>query len=242
GGGTGGSGFGGSGGFGEAGGFRGGPGFDISAAIHYRTIHGILAALAMVVLFPVGSVAMRLLPGRLALWAHGLFQLAAMCIFIAGVGLGIYLVRMVRIPGTDGNLVSVSFFSLLTNDSTKYHPIVGLVTLATLLPQPILGWLHHRRFKQVQRRQFWSYLHIFNGRIGVTVGIINGGLGLQLAGASADRKRTYIIVAAVMWTLWMLVAIVAEMRRLRSGRRAERATERRMTAGRVAKVGSGDTR
>ncbi|KAK0721955.1 hypothetical protein B0T26DRAFT_643600, partial [Lasiosphaeria miniovina] len=204
-----------------AGGFRGGPGFDISAAIHYRTIHGILAALAMVVLFPVGSVAMRLLPGRLALWAHGLFQLAAMCIFIAGVGLGIYL---------------------LTNDSTKYHPIVGLVTLATLLPQPILGWLHHRRFKQVQRRQFWSYLHIFNGRIGVTVGIINGGLGLQLAGASADRKRTYIIVAAVIWTLWMLVAIFAEMRRLRSGRRAERATERRMTAGRVAKVGSGDTR
>ncbi|KAK3390111.1 hypothetical protein B0H63DRAFT_464804 [Podospora didyma] len=183
----------------------------------------------MVVLFPLGSISMRLLPGRLALWVHALFQMMTACIFIAGAGLGIYLVQMVQIPFSQGNL--------LTNDSTKYHPIIGLVTLAMLLPQPILGYLHHRKYKQVQTRQLWSYLHIFNGRIGITLGIINGGLGLNLAGASDYLKRVYTIVAAVMWVLWMLIALLGEIRRMRSGaKRTQRATARRM-----GKVSSGDT-
>jgi len=59
----------------------------------------------MVVLFPVGSIFMRVIPGRFALWAHGLMQLIAYTVYIAAVGLGIYLVRTVRIP-RGGDLVS----------------------------------------------------------------------------------------------------------------------------------------
>ncbi|KAK0620252.1 hypothetical protein B0T14DRAFT_392930, partial [Immersiella caudata] len=164
----------------------------------------------MVLLFPLGSIFMRVVPGRFAIWVHGIFQMLALCVYIAGAGLGIYLVTYVTIPFGGGNL--------LTNESTNYHPIIGLITFAALLLQPILGVVHHSRFKRVQRRQVWSYLHLFNGRIGVTVGIINGGLGLNLAGASAYRKRVYIIVAAIMWSLWMLVAIWAEFMRMRRNR------------------------
>ncbi|KAK0643688.1 hypothetical protein B0T16DRAFT_290159, partial [Cercophora newfieldiana] len=164
----------------------------------------------MVVLFPLGSIFMRVIPGRFAIWIHGIFQALALCVYIAGAGLGIYLVTYVTIPFGGGNL--------LQNESTNYHPIIGIVTLAILVPQPILGYVHHARFKAVRRRQVWSYLHIFNGRIGVTIGIINGGLGLNLAAASAYRKRVYIIVAAVMWSLWMLVAIWSELMRFRRNR------------------------
>lgn len=93
-----------------------------------------------------------------------------------------------------------------------------------LILQPVFGYIHHKRYKKLLRRQFWSYLHIFNGRIAITVGIINGGLGLNLANASAYRQRVYIIVAAVMWGLWMVVAIVSEIVRARRTRKSR--TER----------------
>jgi len=183
-------------------------GFDINEASYYRYIHGILASVAFVILFPLGSILMRVLPGRLALFAHAIFQILSFIVYIAAAGLGIYLVSIVQFPFNGGNLLS--------NEATSYHPIIGLVILAFLVPQPILGWIHHRRFKAVRRRQLWSYLHLFNGRILITIAIINGGLGLHIAGASDYRKRVYIIVAAVMWGLWMLVAVFSEIRRLRT--------------------------
>ncbi|KAK1752351.1 hypothetical protein QBC47DRAFT_363913 [Echria macrotheca] len=186
-------------------------GFDVERASYYRGIHGIICSLAMVVLFPLGAILMRIIPGRFAVWTHALFQMVALLVYIAGAGLGIYLVTYIAIPFGGG--------SLLTNEATKYHPIIGIITLVSLLIQPLLGYIHHNRFKRFGRRQVWSYLHIFNGRIGITIGIINGGLGLNLAAASASEKRIYIIVAAVMWSLWMLVAIAAEILRLRRNRR-----------------------
>ena len=61
-------------------------------------------AVAMVVLFPLGSILMRILPGRWAIWVHGLAQVASLTVYIAAVGLGIYLVQMVQIPN-GGSLV-----------------------------------------------------------------------------------------------------------------------------------------
>ncbi|KAK3688248.1 hypothetical protein B0T22DRAFT_459034 [Podospora appendiculata] len=194
-----------------------GIGFDITAATHYRTVHGILAGLSLVLLFPIGAILMRILPGRLALWTHALFQLLALAVFIAAAGLGIYLTQAVHLPFNGG--------SLLTNSATSYHPIIGLVTLVALLVQPVLGLVHHRVFVRVRQRQVWSYFHIFNGRVAVTLGIVNGGLGMNLAGASADRLRVYIIVAAVVWSVWMVVALWAEVRRARGGRLTESALE-----------------
>jgi hypothetical protein len=99
---------------GYGGGYRGGAvgsngnraGFDVERAMDYRRIHGILAALAMVLLFPIGSILMRVIPGRLAVWVHAGFQALAWCVYVAAAGLGIYLVRMVQIPG--GGLVRSS--------------------------------------------------------------------------------------------------------------------------------------
>jgi sulfite exporter TauE/SafE len=90
--------------------------------------------------------------------------------------------------------------------------------------QPVIGVIHHKVYKRLQRRQIWSYLHLANGRVGITLGIINGGLGLHLAGASDYRKRVYAIVAAIMWALWMGVAVWAELRRVRRSRQATKST------------------
>lgn len=184
----------------------------------------------MVILFPVGSMLMRVIPGRFAIWIHAVFQMMALAIYVAGAGLGIYLVTYVTLPFNMG--------TLLTNSSTNYHPIIGIVTLVVLLPQPVLGLLHHSRFKRVRRRQGWSYAHLFNGRVGVTIGIINGGLGLHLANATAYRKRVYIIVAAIIWSLWMLIALWSEVMRMRRGRKEAKAAAAAGVAGGLAMTGA----
>ncbi|KAK3294497.1 uncharacterized protein B0H64DRAFT_188844 [Chaetomium fimeti] len=186
---------------------------DFAQLLDYRRIHGILAASAMVILFPVGSVILRVVPGRFAIWVHAGFQMLAWAVYVAAVGIGIYLVSLV-----DGVFPGEGFFE---SPSTRYHPIIGLVLLVLLVVQPVVGFIHHRVFKKVQKRQVWSYVHLTIGRVGISLGIINGGLGLYLAEASAYHKRVYAIVAGVMWGLWMGVAIWAEVRRLRKNRQGK---------------------
>ncbi|KAM7201541.1 hypothetical protein V8F20_004769, partial [Naviculisporaceae sp. PSN 640] len=197
--------------FGQNGNSNGGAPFDIDAAMQARAIHGVLAALAMVVLFPSGSIAMRVIPGKYAIWIHAMAQLIAYVVYICAVGLGLYLIREVQIPGQG---------SLMDNPDTNYHPIIGLVVLVALFIQPILGMIHHAKFKKLRRRQIWSYLHIFNGRIFITLGIANGALGLYMAGESKERKTAYIAVAGVMWGLWMASAVWDEFKRWRASKRA----------------------
>lgn len=69
-------------------------------------IHGILAALAFVVLFPLGSIFMRIIPGRFAIWIHALTQLCAYIIYIAAAALGFWMLQEVQIPRLNGGLVS----------------------------------------------------------------------------------------------------------------------------------------
>ncbi|OAA58442.1 integral membrane protein [Niveomyces insectorum RCEF 264] len=176
--------------------------------MYFRNVHGILTSICIVILFPLGAILMRLLPGQLAVWAHAGFQTIAYLGFIAGACLGLYLVSIVTIPFGGG--------SLLTNATTNIHPIMGIVTLITLFFQPFFGFLHHARFRQLGRRTIWSYLHLWNGRIGITVGMVNGGLGLRLANASHGKKVAYIVVAVIMWFVWFLFAVVGEIRRSRN--------------------------
>jgi low temperature requirement protein LtrA len=86
-------------------------------------------------------------------------------------------------------------------------------------------------YKKVQKRQMWSYLHLTIGRVGITLGIINGGLGLHIARASDYHKRAYAIVAAIIWTLWMAVAIWSEIRRAKRDRQAMHAAVAKAHAG-----------
>ncbi|KAH9999727.1 hypothetical protein F4779DRAFT_154251 [Xylariaceae sp. FL0662B] len=194
------------------------PGFDVREASRLRTIHGILAAVAFAVLFPVGSVFMRTVPGPLAWLVHAATQITAYLLYVAAAGLGLYLVSVVRMPpgGT----------SLLNMASMNAHPIIGIIVLAVLFFQPVLGAVHHAKFKRLKRRTWWSHAHIWVGRITLTLGIINGGLGLRLAGAPNDAKTAYGVVAALMWLLWAATVVLAETRRRCAPEATQRVKER----------------
>ncbi|KAK4033911.1 hypothetical protein C8A01DRAFT_49577 [Parachaetomium inaequale] len=177
---------------------------NLAAAARTRATHGILAAVTMVVLFPLGAIMVRVLPaGRIALWTHGLIQMAAVCALVAAAALGVEIVMEVNEGAGDR-------INLLDDNRVMSHFIIGLVVMTLLLVQPFLAAIHHVEFKETGKRHAASYAHLFNGRVCITLGIANGGLGLWLAGAPDKYKIAYVVAAVATWTLWMLTAVWTE--------------------------------
>lgn len=96
------------------------------------------------------------------------------------------------------------------------HPIIGIVLFILIFFQPLLGFLHHRYFKAHARRSFWSYGHIWLGRIIILLGIINGGLGLQLAQNTRSGEIAYGVIAAVVGLVYVAAIVIGEMKRKRN--------------------------
>lgn len=86
--------------------------------------------------------------------------------------------------------------------------------------QPALGLIHHAQFKKYQTRTVWSHAHIWVGRLVITLGIINGGLGFQLAESMGmevkDRMIAYSVIAGVTWVAWVAATAIGERRRKRA--------------------------
>jgi len=105
--------------------------------------------------------------------------------------------------------VNFGSFSLIN----QAHPIIGIVVWVLLIFQPILGLLHHRYFKKYKRRTFWSHAHLWLGRIVITLGIVNGALGLDLANNSQSGLIAYSVIAAIVWVAWLGAAVYGEITR-----------------------------
>jgi len=178
-----------------------GSSFNYAQLTSLRAAHGVLASLALVFFFPMGAIIVRLLPGKWTVAIHIAFQVTGYLLFTVAVGLGIYIAQAVDFPN----------YSLLH----QAHPIIGLVVFSLITFQPILGLLHHRYFKKYKRRTVWSYGHLWLGRIVITLGIINGALGLDLADNSEGGLIAYSIIAAIFWLAWMGAAVYGEIKRRR---------------------------
>jgi hypothetical protein len=198
--------------YGSYGGGQGQRGGPSQAYINSRSkvliAHGVLAALAFVIFFPVGAILIRLGSFRGVWLVHGITQLFAYVTYIVAFGLGIWMVRDFPVDLLD-----------------SYHPIIGITVFVLLFFQPILGYIHHLQFKKYSRRTVWSYGHLWLGRVVVTLGIINGGLGMLLASnapaflsfrPSKGQIVAYGVVAGNVWLLWVATAIVGEQRRSRA--------------------------
>jgi len=178
-----------------------GSNFNYTQFTSLRAAHGVLASLAFVFFFPMGAIIIRLLPSKWTVAIHIAWQVTGYLLFTVAVGLGIYIAQAVNFPN----------YSLLH----QAHPIIGLVVFSLITFQPILGVLHHRYFKKYKKRTVWSHGHLWLGRIVITLGIVNGALGLDLANNSQGGLIAYSIIAAIFWLAWMGAAVYGEIKRRR---------------------------
>ena len=139
---------------------------------------------------------MRLGRFRSVLKVHIAIQILSWLLFIAAFGLGLYY-------GITGDYM------------TEAHPIIGLVLVAMLVFQPFAGWLHHRQFVRTGQRSAISHSHIWVGRIAIILGIINGGLGLELGGVETRYVIAYSVVAGVMGVAYLGSIVYGEVARSR---------------------------
>lgn len=164
-----------------------------------RMAHAVLGLLAFGLFFPLGSILIRISSFRAAVWLHAAWQLFTLAMTVTTLGIGI---RMTRDPT-----------QLKNNFLSEPHTIIGLVTiLLLLLAQPATGLLHHKSFRRWGSRTAFSYAHILYGIPLITLGAINGGLGLQLSAEPLKYTVTYGVLAGIVWVLWMFTTLISQTR------------------------------
>ena len=194
----------------------------ISSTVENATIaHGTIMGLAFVLFYPIGAMTIRLLSFPGVVWVHAGMQAFAYLFALTGLGLGIYIAIM---PVYQVSVFLESFLSnpillfYLRTALTKYdhlqqlnmyHPIIGLVVIGCLLIQPILGYINHVMYARLGKASLWSTAHVWFGRTILTLGIINGGLGLRFAGNTTKGEIAYGVIACVVWVSWLAVAVWA---------------------------------
>ncbi|TVY19964.1 Cytochrome b561 and DOMON domain-containing protein, partial [Lachnellula arida] len=162
--------------------------------------HGIIMGLVVVILFPAGAILMRTIRSP---WIHAGVQLFNLALLIIGLALGVKLAQY-----TD---------QLWTNTHTR----LGVAIIALFLLQPFLGLAHHLLYQKSQSRTPVSHIHIWYGRILMLLAVINGGLGLQLAGNTRNGEIVYGVLAGVVAVVYAVLVVVRRGGSVGSGR-AER--------------------
>lgn len=84
--------------------------------------------------------------------------------------------------------------------------------VCVLAIQPALGFIHHSQFAKTGSRGIFSHAHIWWGRIWLVLGVINGGLGLQLAGSSNSLVIAYSVIAVIMYLVYAVVKSLVSFR------------------------------
>lgn len=162
-----------------------------------RMAHAIIGCLAFALFFPLGSIIIRSASFRSAVWLHAGWQLLTLSMAICTMGMGL---SMARDPSQADN----QFLK-------EPHTIIGLVVICVLLAfQPATGILQHLNFRRTGRRTGFSYGHLFLGVPLVTLGAINGGLGLQLSHEARMYYIPYGVLAGLVWAVWMSVSLASQ--------------------------------
>ena len=162
--------------------------------------HGILASLAWAFIFPLGGILIRLCSFRKLLWAHALLQIFGLCVYTVAVGLGIRL--------------GISPRHWWIKDK---HAIIGLTVYGLFLFQTASGYIHHLLFKKFLSRTTWSHIHLWTGRLCITLGMVNAGFGFQLRkqGTVSWKVKTFTVCAVLMWVAYVASAVFGEYRKKR---------------------------
>ncbi|WZH42239.1 Cytochrome b561 domain-containing protein [Fusarium acuminatum] len=155
------------------------------------TIHGVIMSIVFLLGFPIGSLLMPLVGKWLIHASWQIIVFIGMC-----VGFGVGKIAADR----SGDWISDS------------HVVLGTFVCVLMVAQPFLGWFHHRNYVKHQRRTKVSYGHIWLGRTLMVIGIINGGTGLKLSGASSGPIVAYSVIGAIVFSAYTGGVVLKEVR------------------------------
>ncbi|OAR01522.1 hypothetical protein LLEC1_07202 [Akanthomyces lecanii] len=164
--------------------------FDVKSSMHAA-----LMTLAILVLFPLGIVLLRV--GRWASW-HGANQAVALIVVLAGFGMGI---------ATSSHYNRSKHFN-------SAHQIVGILVVAFLLGQFTLGVMHHLEYRQTRAPTKYGKIHVWLGNGVLLLAVFNMLYGYFFA-------MNYIAALALCVTVMVLclAALFLSIRQIRAAKK-----------------------
>ncbi len=179
------------------GGHWGGPSSHKFPTYYHEVViaHAVLASVSWVIFFPLGAVIMRLMSNPNTIWIHTAIQVFSTALYTAAVGMGVWM-------------------ALTTRQLNSYHPIIGLVIFAVIWFQILAALVHHFiLFPKYKNRTNLSIIHIWLGRILITLGMIDGGLGLKLSDdATRGEYMAYGIISTGIWLAYVCLITFFEIK------------------------------
>jgi uncharacterized membrane protein (DUF485 family) len=169
-----------------------------------RNAHACMMSIVFLVLYPLGAISLHLpLPRflgkiRIVPSVHIPIQILGLAMMIAAMGLGIDIAR--ELDFLSGSI------------PVPTHIVIGLVaTSMIILIQPAMGIIQHLHFRKTGRKSIYGYIHRWNGRVAIVLGMINQGLGFQLVGIGTvvhthSLVRNFVILG-VLGGIWFALVI-----------------------------------
>jgi len=168
-------------------------------ATPYNTLliaHAVLLPLAFVILLPLGVLLLRLsahIPVRL----HYITQSTALVCAL----LGFVLALAYSALGYGGVY-------------STYHQVIGIVAVLLLVGQAAGGLVHHLAYKKRAKagvprpgRTALATAHVWLGRGGIALGIVNAVLGFVLAGSTGGAIAVAVVGAVVYGAVGAVVMV-----------------------------------
>ncbi|UKZ78482.1 hypothetical protein TrVFT333_006222 [Trichoderma virens FT-333] len=177
-----------------------------------RNGHACIMSIVFIVLYPLGAISIHLPIDHIPylrntylrnkiMAIHAPIQILAFVMMIGGMALGI----------------KVAQFAGFLHSPIQAHVVIGFIAVLTIIIfQPALGILQHRYFKKTGRKSIFAYMHRWIGRVAIVLGMINSGLGFQLAKKNViihthSYVRSYVILG-ILVTIWVSLVIYDELK------------------------------
>lgn len=184
-----------------------------------RNAHACIMSIVFIVLYPLGAISLHLpiesIPflkntylAKKVVAIHAPIQIIAFVMMVGGMALGIRIAHdldYLRSP-------------------VQAHVVIGLLTVSIIiLCQPLMGFLQHQYFKKTGGKSIFAYVHRWVGRGAIALGMINSGLGFQLATRTGivvptgSYVRSYVLLGVLVF-IWFSVVVFDKLR----GRHSQR--------------------
>jgi hypothetical protein len=151
--------------------------------------------IVFIILYPLGAISTHLPIERIPCLKNSYLKNKIMAIHVP-----IQVIGFVMMIGGMALGIRIGHDLDYLNHPVHAHVVIGLIVVCTIIVfQPITGLLQHRHFKKRGDKSVFAYLHRWIGRGTIVLGMINSGLGFQLA-------KTNVIVST-RWYIWSYVLL-----------------------------------
>jgi hypothetical protein len=142
-----------------------------------RNAHACIMSIVFIILYPLGAISIHLPIERIPYLKNTYLKQRVVAMHVP-----IQVLATVMMIGAMALGVKIAHDLGMLSSPVPEHIIIGLVVVCVIVVfQPIMGALQHRHFQKTGGKGVFAYAHRWLGRAAIILGVINNGLGFQLA-------------------------------------------------------------